>query len=88
MSKITKISVTSSKNLGYQILKDALTPTEKKILIAMLNGGLKEGQVRNKVFYIDKTSTNNADVVIGTITKSILLGRNELIKQKVKIKFS
>ena len=88
MSKITKISVISTKNIGFQILKDTLTTVEKKILIAMLNAQLKEGQVRNKVFYINKTSSNNADVMVGTITKSIILGRNELIKQKVKIKFS
>jgi|GWRWMinimDraft_9_1066018.scaffolds.fasta_scaffold00058_21 hypothetical protein len=88
MSKITKISVISTKNIGYQILKDTLTTVEKKILIAMLNAQLKEGQVRNKVFYINKTSNNNADVMVGTITKSIILGKNELIKQKVKIKFS
>jgi len=88
MSKITKISVISTKNIGYQILKDTLTTVEKKILIAMLNAQLKEGQVRNKVFYINKTSSNNADVMVGTITKCIIFGRNELIKQKVKIKFS
>ena len=87
MSKITKISIISSKDIGLQVLKDTLTTSEKKILIAMLNAGLKEGQVRNKVFYINKTSTNTADVIIGTITKSIILGKNELIKQRVRIKF-
>lgn len=88
MYKISKISVVSSKDLGFQVLKDTLTTVEKKVLIAMLNAGLKEGQVRNKVFYINKTSSNTADVMIGTITKSIILGKNEVVKQKVKIKFS
>ena len=85
---ISKISVTSKKDIGLQILKDSLTATEKKILIHMLNAGLNQGQVRNKVFYISKTGNNTADIVIGTITKSILLGRNEIVKRKVKIKYS
>ena len=54
----------------------------------MLNTGLNEGQVRNKVFHISKTVNNIAEVVIGTITKSIILGRNEIVKQRVKIKYS
>ena len=85
---ISKISVTSKKDIGLQILKDSLTATEKKILIHMLNAGLNQGQVRNKVFYISKTGNNTADIVIGTITKSIVLGRNEIVKRKVKIKYS
>ena len=54
----------------------------------MLNAGLNEGQVRKKVFHISKTGNNTAEVVVGTITKSILLGRNEIVKQRVKIKYS
>lgn len=88
MNKISKISVISSTDLGFQVLKDTLTTVEKKVLIAMLNSELKEGQVRNKVFYINKTGSNTADVMIGTITKSIILGKNEIVKQKVKIKYS
>lgn len=88
METIRRITVTSEKNIGLQILKDYLTPTEKKILIHMLNVGLNEGQVRNKIFHISKTGNNTAEVVIGTITKSIILGRNEIVKQRAKIKYS
>lgn len=88
MATISRITVTSEKNTRSQILKDNLTPTEKKILIHMLNAGLNEGQVRNKVFHISKTASNTAEVVIGTITKSIVLGKNEIVKQRVKIKYS
>ena len=88
IATISRISVTSEKNIGLQIIKDRLTPTEKKILIHMLNSGLKEGQVRNKVFHISKTGNNTAEVVIRTLTKSIILGRNEIVKQRVKIKYS
>jgi hypothetical protein len=88
MGNITKIIVTSEKNTGTQILKDSLTATEKKILIHMLNAGLNQGQVRNKIFHINKTGNNTAEIVIGTITKSILLGKNEIVKQRVKIKYS
>ena len=87
IATISRISVTSEKNIGLQIIKDRITPTEKKILIHMLNSGLKEGQVRNKVFHISKTGNNTAEVVVGTITKSIILGRNEIVKQRVKIKY-
>lgn len=83
-----KITITSEKNTGQQILKDSLTPTEKKVLLYMLNAGLNEGQVKNKVFHISKTGNNTAEVVIGTITHSIILGRNEIVKQRVKIKYS
>ena len=88
METISRITITSEKNLGLDILKDSLTPTEKKILIHMLNAGLNEGQVRNKVFHISKTANNTAEVIVGTITKSILLGRNEIVNQRVKIKYS
>lgn len=88
MATISRITVTSKKNTGLQVLKDSLTPTDKKILIHMLNAGLNEGQVRNKVFHISKTGNNTAEVVLGTITKSIILGRNEIVKQRVKIKYS
>ena len=88
ISTISRISVTSEKNIGLQIIKDRITPTEKKILINMLNSGLNEGQVRNKIFHISKTGNNTAEVVIGTIAKSIILGRNEIVKQRVKIKYS
>lgn len=88
MAKISKIAVTSEKNLGIQVLKDTLTPTEKKIIIHMINAGLTEGQVRNKVFHISKTGNCTAEVVIGTITKSIILGKTEIVKQRVKIKYS
>jgi hypothetical protein len=88
MATISKITVTSEKNTKLQVLKDTLTATEKKILIHMLNSGLNEGQVRNKVFHISKSGNNSAEVVIGTITKSIILGRNEIVKHRVKIKYS
>lgn len=88
MSAISRIIVTSKKNTGLQVLKDRLTITEKKILIHMLNTGLNKGQVRNKVFYISKTGNNTAEVIIGTITKSIILGKKETVKQRVKIKYS
>lgn len=42
MATIRRITVTSEKNTGLQVLKDNLTPTEKKILIHMLNAGLNE----------------------------------------------
>jgi hypothetical protein len=88
MTTISRIIVTSEKNTGLQILKDSLTVNEKKVLIHMLNAGLNEGQVKNKVFHISKSGNNNAEVVIGTITKSIILGRNEIVNQRVKIKYS
>ena len=88
MATISRIAVTSEINTGLQILKAYLTQTEKKILIHMLNAGLNEGQVRNKIFHISKTGNNTAEVVIGTIIKSIILGRNEIVKQRVKIKYS
>ena len=88
MKKISKITVTSKKESGGQILNDRLTPTEKKILIYMLNADMKEGSVRNKVFKITKTGKNTATVIVGTITKSIVLGRKELTKFKVQIKYS
>jgi hypothetical protein len=85
---IKQIAVISKKDIGLQVLKDSLTPTEKKILIHMLNANLNEGQVKNKVFHILKTGNSTADIKIGTITKSILLGRNEITTQKVKIKYN
>lgn len=88
MGAISRITITSEKNIGLQVLKDRLTPTEKKILLSMLNSGLNEGQVRNKVFHILKTGNNTANIVVGTITKSVILGRNEIVKQRVKIKYS
>lgn len=88
MPTISKITVTNVINTGTQVLKDNLTTTEKKILIFMLNAGLNEGQVRNKVFNILKTGNNTADVVVGTITKSIILGRNEIVMHRVKIRYS
>lgn len=90
---IKTISVTSLRDLGNgQIIKDSLTPTEKKILIHMLNAGMDEGQVKKKLFYIEKTGKDTANVKIGTITHSFLLGRDEIINheiinQRVKIKF-
>ena len=88
MATISRIAVTSEINTGLQILKAYLTQTEKKILIHMLNAGLNEGQVRNKIFHISKTGNNTAEVVVGTITKTIILGRNEIVKHRVKIKYS
>jgi hypothetical protein len=88
MLQISKITVTSSKNTGLQVLKDNLTATEKRILIYMLNNDILEGQVKNKVFNIKITGNNTANVVIGTITKSIILGRDEIVKNRVSIKFS
>ena len=88
METISKITVTSKKNTGLQILKDNLTPTEKKILIHFINAGLNNGQVRNKVFNILKTGNNTADVVILTIANSIVLGKKEIVKKRVKIKYS
>lgn len=85
---IKQIAVISKKDIGLQILKDSLTPTEKKILIHMLNANLNEGQVKNKIFIILKTGNNIADIKIKTITKSILLGGNEITTQKVKIKYN
>ena len=83
----TKITVTSQTNLGHQIVKDSLTPTEKKVIIYMINNQMQQGQVRNKVFTINNTSENTANVIIGTTTKSIILGRNETVNQRVSIKF-
>ncbi len=55
----------------------------------MLNSGLNDGQVRNKLFFISKTDNNTAEVVIGTITKSIFLNdKTELVKQRLTIKYS
>lgn len=89
---ISRIAVTSYHSNGHktylQVLKDYLTPTEKRILIHMLNTGLNEGQVRNKVFQISKTGNNTAEIVIGTITKSIFSGIKEITKHRVKIKYS
>jgi hypothetical protein len=88
MDAISRITITSEKNTGLQVLKDSLTPTEKKILLHMLNAGLNEGKVKNKVFNILKTSNNTAEIIIGTIAKSVILGRNEIVKHRVKIKYS
>ncbi len=92
MKKVSKISVISKRDIGSkkkpQIIKDSLTATEKKILIQMLNSNMKQGQVRNKVFHISNKKGDTADVIVGTITKSVILGRKEIVKQKVKIKFS
>lgn len=90
---ISRIAVTSKHNNGlkgadWQVLKDYLTPTEKRILIHMLNTELNEGQVRNKIFNISKTGNNTAEIVIGTITKSIFSGIKEITKHRVKIKYS
>jgi len=84
---ITQISVTSKKDTGKQILKGALTPAEKKIIIQMLNVNLIEGQVRNKVFYIEKTGNNTANIKIATITKSELTGKKEAVWHKETIKY-
>ena len=48
----------------------------------------RDVQVRNKVFNISNKRKNTADVTIGTITKSIILDRKEIVKQRVKIKFA
>jgi hypothetical protein len=88
MKPISKISVVSKINTGLQVLTHHLTPTEKKILIIMLNSNMNQGKVRNKTFFIDKTGENTADIKIGTTAKSITLGRNETTYHKVKIKYS
>lgn len=88
MDAISKITITSERNTGIQVLKDTLTSTEKKVLVHMLNAGLNEGQVKNKVFHISKTGNNTAEIVVGTIVKSVILGRNEIVKHRVKIKYS
>ena len=88
MNTISKIAITSEKNTGLQVLKHTLTATEKKILVHMLNAQLNEGQVRNKIFHISKTGNNTAEIVVSTITKSSILGKNEILKHRVKIKYS
>lgn len=88
MEKISKVTLTSDRNIGLQVLKDSLTPTEKKIIIQMINGGLNEGRVRNKIFQISKTGINTAEIVIGTITKSSISGKNETVRYRVKIKYA
>jgi hypothetical protein len=85
---IKSISVISVKQTKNQTLKDSLTPTEKKVLILMLNSGLVSGKVRNKIFEINKTGNNTADVNVKTIVKSIVLGRSEIVSHRVKIKYS
>ena len=87
-NKISRISVTSTRNLGLQVAKDYLTATEKKILIYMLNAGMSVGTVRNKCFCISKTDNNNAVVVIKTTTFSIIVGRKETTRYTVGFKYS
>lgn len=88
MKSIKNIQVTSTRDLGGQVIKDSLTATEKKILIHMLNAGLNEGQVRNKVFHISNKMNNTAVITLGTITKSIILGKNEVTRRSMKIKYT
>ena len=88
MKQISKIQVTSKSDLHGQIVNDALTPGEKKILIHMLNAGINNGQVRNKVFGITKTGNNTADIVVVTIGKSEITGAKQTRKNRVKIKYS
>lgn len=88
MSKISRITVISESNLGKQVLKDHLTPTEKKILVYMLNAGMDEGVVKNKAFKIVKTEKDIADVTIKTTVMSEVLRRKETTAQRVKIKYS
>ena len=86
---ITRILITSTKRIGAgQTLKDSITPTEKKIILQMLNSGITKGKVRNKHFHIQKTGDNTAEVAIGTVSYSIILGRDEMVTQRVQIKFS
>jgi hypothetical protein len=85
---VKSISITSEKNTGRQILKDYATPTEKKIIVQMLNAGMTQGKVRNKVFKIEKIGNQKAKVTIYTTTKSVLLGRDETIKNSFEIKYS
>ena len=71
-----------------QVLKHTLTATEKRILVHMLNAGLTEGQVRNKIFSIEKKINNTAKILIETITKSIYTGKKEVTKNRLEIKYS
>ena len=88
METIKSISIVSKKNIGSgQIIADRYTPTEKKILIKMLNLGLEYGQVRNKIFTILKTGENTAKVNIITITNSIITGKKEIVNHKAEIKY-
>ena len=65
---------------------DYITPTDKKALIYMINNGMNTGQKRNKIYNIKPLTDNTAQVTIGTITHSIILGRKEVTTQKVEIK--
>jgi hypothetical protein len=88
MANISKITVTSSTNLGLQVCKDHLTPIETKILKQMLNENVSEGQVRNKIFSILETEGNAAKVVIRTIEKCVILNCKQITKRKLTIKYS
>lgn len=84
-----RISITSeSTSKVLQTLKDYATPTEKKVLLKMLNQGLDDGTVRNKTFHIRKTPENTANIIIRTTTYSEILRKDETIATKFTIKYS
>lgn len=88
MGKVSRITVISESDLGGQVLKDHLTPTEKKILVYMLNAGMDEGVVKKKAFKITKSGKDIADVVIKTTEMSEVLRKKQTTTQRLKIKYS
>jgi hypothetical protein len=85
---IKQILVLSTKRIGpNQVLKDSLTPTEKKIIIQMINTGISEGKVKNKTFVLFNKTSKESDLKIYTLEKSEILKRYETTTRNLKIGF-
>ncbi len=85
---IKTISILSTKRIGpNQVLKDSLTPTEKKIIIQMLNAGMTEGKVKNKTFVLFNKTSKESDLKIYTLEKSEILKKYETTTRNLKISF-
>jgi hypothetical protein len=84
----TRISVTSERSNGQQVLKDHLTAGDKKILLLMLNQGMDSGRVRKKNYFIKKTTDSAAEITIIEMSYSIVLSKNEAVKSTCTIKYA
>ena len=81
MKTISRISVQNK-------IENHLTPTEKKVIIYMLNENMNNGKSRNKFFSINKLENNFAEITISQNVQSIMLNKIETISSKTLIQYN
>lgn len=89
MRNFKRISIISEKSLGRkQTLKDYLTTREKQIILHLLNSGLTSGKVRNKIYQIEKTGNNMANVKVFSEETNWPFPKKVIRTNSVRIKYS